>query len=505
MCRCTKNLATQRVAKNLALMFEYEKSLAETFNGDAHRIQQILMNLIGNAIKFTLKGFVRLSVSKRGSHIAISIEDSGIGISEERLEQIFDPFSQADATVTRRFGGTGLGTTISQQLAKLMGGKIEVQSTMGKGSIFTIILPLVEVQDDLSCLPLEVMKPATSVLSILVADDVKQNSDLLELRLGRLGHKVTSVSDGELAYLQVKQQYFDLVLMDLHMPGVDGLSATKLIRSWEKQHNRQPIAIIALTASVQEVDRLATVTAGMNGFASKPVELEQLLAEIERVTGTHTDNTTTPESEINRLQDQDLSIDWVSGSSRWGSREELAKQAVHFVDKMINELSDAANKTLPEQAALAHKTKGSAANLCLYRSVKLCEKLEELLDDVQNTADANLKQLNQHCAEIWCEVSLALTQVKLDVGIEMPNVGISSTSPTSATQASASLPLEQLEAILDSLSNGEINDTLLAPLYAALPADESEQVQSAIFDFEFEQAITLIVNSNLYNAHHLDD
>jgi len=276
-------LRPNAAAKGLALILHYAPELGEHFRGDPLRIQQVLLNLLGNAIKFTPQGEVSLHVQAEGKQVCLAVRDTGIGIAGDRLQKIFEPFAQADATMSRRFGGTGLGTTIARQLTELMGGGIEVHSQPGVGSTFRVTLPLPAAQ----ALP---RRPVASLpqlppLHMLVVDDVEQNLELLALSLGRLGHRISLARDGAQALAALTGERFDLVLMDVQMPGTDGLAASRQWRAHEQAHGLPRTPLIALTASVLERDRQAAREAGMDGFAAKPVELERLLAEIARVIG----------------------------------------------------------------------------------------------------------------------------------------------------------------------------------------------------------------------------
>jgi len=186
---CMQVLASLRInaqKKDLPLRLDYPAGVPEFFKGDSLRLQQVILNLLGNAIKFTERGHVDLKVELDDGVVHLVVIDTGIGIAEDRLQKIFDPFSQADASMTRRFGGTGLGTTIARQLVELMGGRISVESTLGVGSRFHIHVPLPE-GEAVSGYE-EVRHVELPPLNILVADDVPQNLELLEVALGRLGH-----------------------------------------------------------------------------------------------------------------------------------------------------------------------------------------------------------------------------------------------------------------------------------------------------------------------------
>lgn len=270
--------------KNLQFEVMRDPSVAEFYIGDSLRIRQILTNLIGNAVKFTDSGKVTLGVERQGKNLHFYVKDTGIGIHSDRLEKIFEPFTQADVSTTRRFGGTGLGTTICKQLTELMGGKIWVESVLGEGSTFHVLLPLQEGggsgQERVS--GSDFILPA---LKILVVDDMEKNTELVRLLLRNQGHTVIVVHSGEEAVQVATSESFDLILMDVHMPGLDGRQATQVIRMHETQEASRRTPIIALTASVLPDDRAAVEEAGMDGFIAKPVDVSEMISEIARVLG----------------------------------------------------------------------------------------------------------------------------------------------------------------------------------------------------------------------------
>jgi len=249
--------------------------------GDGQRIGQVLINLIGNAIKFTNEGKVTLSIWSDQRYLNFVVEDTGVGISPEKMDSLFQRFEQADNSISRRFGGTGLGLFISETLSTLMGGIIDASSIEGKGSRFVLSLPyrqstiLVQLEQQI--------EQRNSVLSggfegrVLVAEDTPE-LQLLERRiLESMGVKVEVANNGVEAVQMVTEHPFDLVLMDMQMPLMDGVEATRQIRA----HNNQ-VPIVALTANVMEGHRVAFEEAGSNSFLSKPIdrqELRQVLAE----------------------------------------------------------------------------------------------------------------------------------------------------------------------------------------------------------------------------------
>jgi nitrogen fixation negative regulator NifL len=272
-------------SKGIGLVLELPSLAVPPLSADGGRIRQILNNLLGNAIKFTDTGqvTVRLLVcTQEGSHwaLAFEIQDTGIGIAKEKLGLIFEAFTQEDASTTRRFGGTGLGLTISNRLAHLMGGQITVDSRPGEGSCFALHLVLPEATGPLPgvlCETPNLQPEEACSLSILVAEDNRVNQMLMGRLLDKWGHKPTLVENGLEAIKAWESTHFDLILMDIQMPKMGGLEATREIRQREtKAGERLPIPIVALTAAAMEVDRQAGLAAGLDAYVTKPVNQSEL-------------------------------------------------------------------------------------------------------------------------------------------------------------------------------------------------------------------------------------
>jgi signal transduction histidine kinase/ActR/RegA family two-component response regulator len=251
--------------------------------GDAVRLRQILLNLVVNALKFTEHGKVciKASVTYQSSlHLGLRIEvsDTGIGIAPELKARLFKPFVQADSSTSRRYGGTGLGLAICQQIVQLFGGEIGCDSTEGEGSLFWFEIPLSLPQphgsSTTTVTPVQPAKVNNRSLTVLVADDNPVNQQVAMLLLSVLGHKVSIANNGEEAVAAVMIQPFDLVLMDLHMPNMDGFEATQAIRSKGGAVARVPI--IALTADTVQGIEERCLQSGMNGFVTKPFTKEKI-------------------------------------------------------------------------------------------------------------------------------------------------------------------------------------------------------------------------------------
>ncbi len=473
---CEQVCATQRLAaenKGLALQLEYPAQLLEFYRGDALRLQQVLTNLLGNAVKFTAQGRVCLHVQGEPGAIRLIVEDTGIGIASDRLEKIFEPFAQADASMSRRFGGTGLGTTISRQLVELMGGRLRVESSLGEGSRFIVELPLRAGQRLVQ--QTHQVLPQLASLNILAADDVPQNLELLQLNLQRLGHQVTCVADGQAAVEAFISGHFDLVLMDVQMPLVDGLEASRRIRALEATQQRSPIPIIALTASVLDQDRQAALDAGMNGFASKPLDLPVLLAEMARLLGVaqgHGGAETTAAATTGLF-------DWQRGTSLWGGPVQMSQAIQRFLSEqgaLVEQLNSMLEKNDWDTGrSLAHRFRGAAANLALTHLSGLGLNIERAFNQREGL---HLRSLLQELSRALAAVAEALPQV-----------------PEATTQAQT-LDLEQLRAALlrlqQAVSRGGLDDQALDCLSQGLQDAQQKKalarIRQALDDFDFDQA-----------------
>ena len=253
------------------------------YRGDPNRVRQILHNLISNALKFTDRGEVRIIAAPIPGGVAITIADTGIGMNAETLSRLFTAFSQADSSTTRRYGGTGLGLSICRELAQLMGGEISATSAPGEGSRFTVVLPMPRVGDEraaaapqqAAATPLE-----ADGLRVLVAEDNAVNQLVIKTLLGQAGIALQVVSDGAQALDAWRAGAWDLVLMDVQMPVMDGIAATRQIRAEEALAGRPRTPILGLTANAMAHQVAEYAAAGMDGHVAKPINTEDLFAQL---------------------------------------------------------------------------------------------------------------------------------------------------------------------------------------------------------------------------------
>jgi CheY-like chemotaxis protein len=278
-------------SKGLQLRSYVDPGVPLRLRGDPLRVRQVLVNLLGNALKFTERGVIECRISRipdpsAGIVLQFTIRDTGIGIAPEKQRSIFEAFEQADSSTTRKYGGTGLGLAISSRLVELMGGRIWVDSQPGQGSSFhwTARFATVAGQDAGGApetVEAQSVPAPTTKLKILVAEDHDMSRQLLQKLLDMRGYAVVTVANGKDALREMEEQAFDVVLMDMHMPELDGMGATAEIR--RREQGRPPTPIIALTAESSEGLRERYVDAGITDYLAKPIKPERLFDLIEKV------------------------------------------------------------------------------------------------------------------------------------------------------------------------------------------------------------------------------
>jgi signal transduction histidine kinase/ActR/RegA family two-component response regulator len=286
-------LSVRAQAKGLTMSLKMPPDLPHALRGDPSRLRQVLFNLVGNALKFTEQGSVDIEVTHRPLpedriELTIAVRDTGIGIAPDAMPKLFDRFMQADATTARRYGGTGLGLAISREIVDLMGGRIEVDSAVGVGSTFRVVVPMVRGDAEALAAAESTLHAGLDMggLRILVAEDNGVNQILIKAILDQMGHYSDIVANGIEAVQQVQSTHYDLVLMDIQMPEMDGEAATRAIRALPD--GVASIPIIAMTANAMVEHREAYLATGMDDYVSKPINAKALAAAIARVTSRNT-------------------------------------------------------------------------------------------------------------------------------------------------------------------------------------------------------------------------
>ena len=484
-------LSLEAGKKALSLYLDYPPEEPEFFQGDALRIHQVLLNLLSNAIKFTAIGSVTLHVRQGPEQwLHVQVQDTGIGMTAEQLSRVFTPFAQADASTTRRFGGTGLGTTIARQLVELMHGRLQVSSIPNQGTCFTVCLPLPPGQP-VAATPM-VASVALPPLRILAVDDVPENLELLQLVLARDGHQVTLASGGQAALALLKAQAFDVVLLDLHMPDIDGFAVTTQWRAWQAQQGQAPTPVIALSASVLLQDRQQAFDVGMNGFAQKPLSVPCLQAEIARVL--HLDTPAAPLLPLTPLAPAAATApaasappaavcDEAAALALWGSRAQwqaaLQRSMAQFpaVPAQLQALHAAAQ--MADVAALAHRWRGVAGNLQL-------PALAQALHAVESSAH----QGHTLPAAAWSALAQAWQQVQALLAVTEEKDSLGRLNYIGNNDLLTDEMIICMREMLLNLERSEYPD--LSRLAACLPPSLLPQLTQALDHFDFSRASALL-------------
>jgi len=465
--------------------------------GDALRLEQVLVNLTGNAIKFTAAGKVELRIEVAGCegeqvHLRFCVRDSGIGIADEMREAIFSPFTQADDSTTRRFGGTGLGLSICRQLVHLMGGELSVESRLGVGSAFRFTIPLRLLPEEPASAdeapPAARAGRALQDIRVLVVDDNDINRDVAGQILRDQGAQPVFASDGKeaLDWLCAHPAQVDIVLMDVQMPVMDGIEATRRLRAMP-QFDALPI--IALTAGAFQEQRTAALQAGMNDFISKPFDVPLAIALIARLhlrqggatpavaPGPATLAPDAPRAEV-RLLDQ--ALDLARGMAQWLDdapyRYHLGRFSASHADSALRMRQHLDAGDTGATLALAHTLSGIAANLALPGVWLAARGVERLVLDNEGAHEVN-------AGLDVLERELARAQRAIAVHLGAPPLR------PAAQQAPAPLSalLDQLLAALDE-DDPAPAEPLLDQLRAWLPCAALEPVTTALSSFDFRAA-----------------
>ncbi|MDH3346854.1 MAG: PAS domain S-box protein [Desulfobulbaceae bacterium] len=479
--------------KAIKLNLSIHEDLFRCVIGDPSRLRQILINLIGNAIKFTSKGSVTVKAEPFNNHfIHFSVQDTGIGMTNDQILKIFDPFTQADNSTARRYGGTGLGTTISKQLVELMNGEIWADSEIGAGSTFHFTagfnVPDCAADCTTDC-PAHIQpgefplpKPKRH-FKVLLVEDIEANVTLATIRLKQQGHDVTVAWDGLQAVEYFKEEQYDIILMDVQMPEMDGMEATRIIRELQTDGH---IPIIAMTASVMAEDLILCRQAGMDDIVGKPVDFAQLFAAMEKhippEVGTPADQININLATNKKFTLRDIhGVNIEKGIKTWLDAEKYSQSLIGFANKYGDceeKFQTMLNKKEHDKAYhLAHALKGVAGNLAADRIYQLAKDIDlDLKSGKTNNALLNIELLGK-------EIQRTIIDIK-KIDLPTQKIGIKPSQPDLQKTR------EILNNILQNLDSD--NPDLVLPMIDLL-TDHLEETSLAplrehIEEFDFDEA-----------------
>jgi two-component system sensor histidine kinase EvgS len=476
------NLNARR--KLLTLEVRLDERVPTVLLGDPTKLRQILVNLVGNAIKFTETGRVTIDIrpATEADNYHFCVIDTGMGIPESALSRIFERFSQVDESTTRRFGGTGLGTAICKGIVQEMGGQIWVESRLGEGSNFQFVVPMqIALDVDAAQFQRDRLRQRgrwTRPLEILYAEDIELNQQLIIMRLGQRKHRIHIAQNGQVAVEMYLAGKYDLILMDAHMPVMNGLEAIREIRRIE-QDTGTHIPIIMLTASVQESDRDLCLQAGADDFAWKPIDFDALYDKIANFFEPVEHGALVLESSDQLIEGLDyLLLDVQQGLAIWGNSEVLRKALL----KMKQDFGDIAARTevlchagqWQEAYQLMHAFKGVSGNLGFKE-----------LPELANAIEIEIKASRPVGPQLLAELSAKAGQMLQDLQ-QIETCG--APAPALGAEFDAKLAIPLLKQLIEELESDEMNEGTIELLRNHLGAARFEPVELQLESFEFRRA-----------------
>jgi len=409
-----RTMSAAAEAKGLCLDMDFAREIPRAVKGDPARLRQILVNLVGNAVKFTEQGGVSLSVGLDGDaaqpegayRLRFTVQDTGEGIDPSRIAGIFDEFRQGDDTISRKYGGSGLGLSICKELVEMMQGAIQAKSAPDEGSVFSFTVSL-GLGDEHNIArapgPLTVTPPSRP-LRVLLVEDNPINVKVGQSHLRRMGHQCTVAASGKEAIAALSAKTFDVVLMDLEMPEMDGFETTRRIRAGEAGEAGKNVAIVALTAHAVSDYKLRCLAAGMDDYISKPVKFLEMATILERIAGGETAKlSAAPVCGLDSAEILDLNaaLDRLDGDH--GLFQEIVDHFLGELPGKIEQMRKAAtNGDFPKLRLLAHNIKSNAMTLGACQ----CANRAAALEDAANQG------LEGPVAELAEQTEIELTRVK---------------------------------------------------------------------------------------------
>lgn len=422
----TRSLASNAEAKGLTLDLDVSDDVPNCLKGDVNRIRQVLINLVGNAIKFTKEGGVTIKVVRDGSFeseaaspMLFEVRDSGIGIPKDKTELVFDNFSQVDSSVSRQYGGTGLGLAICRRLINLMGGEIWVRSEPGKGSSFFFSVPFKVGDPDkvVSSSADFIMDDASSVSPrrVLLVEDNQVNVRIAQHFLAKMKHSVVVAGNGKEAVDILKENEFDLILMDIEMPVMDGFTATKMIRGGEVGEKNQFVPIVAMTAHAVKDFRIRCQNAGMDEYVTKPINPSEFFTKVAAVVGPATSKSTHDDEQSDITDNHpEMVIDISEAAALYDGDEEFVKSLCEIYLEETPGMLESIERALDEKDAKtialnAHSMKSSSAGI----GADPCREAALELEKVAKNGDVEASKplfdvLKQRAAAVFVEIKRIL-------------------------------------------------------------------------------------------------
>lgn len=496
----------QDLIKKLQNMFELEannkqldfkilidNSLPKYLQGDTLRLEQIFINLLGNAFKFTQKGTIKFTIKSIPNNslynLEFSIKDTGIGISKEKQSSLFEAFTQADNTITRNYGGTGLGLTITKQLIELMGGHIELQSEENKGTTFTVQLFLPVAKKSVPAIDSAILSTKEEMksyknISILIAEDNPLNQDVIQGILAPFDFKLTIVEDGEKAIKEAEKNSYDMILMDINMPIMGGYEACKKLREKGVE-----IPIIALSANAREEDIKLSIQSGMNAHVSKPIEPESLYAAISKYLS---NNKMTSSSKIVEKSNATFNFETLNAQLLLTNISQNVKLFENLLKRYLDDyqnysqdiqkLFDSNNKE--EIKNYFHKLKSISGSIRTLQLFPLVDKYYELLQNNQES---------QHLAEQICYENEKVIQ-------ELKNYFQTLTkqeekAAQSDNEQVANIDYSELQTALKSKNFNKIKSAIDDIGHHHLSNEDNElfiKIKTMIKDYKFNEALRIL-------------
>ena len=384
--------------KNLGIAVQFAPGLPRAVKGDASRLRQILLNFLSNAIKFTERGSIGIFVDRIGAgstrqsaRLRFAVRDTGIGIAENAQKNLFSEYTQVDTSISRKYGGTGLGLAICKKLVAAMNGEIGLESAIGMGSTFwfTVSLPIVSEEEIRMNTPESITSPDTPPLHILLAEDNAVNQKVAAAILKKMGHSVEVAHDGEQAIAAVIRGDFDVVLMDVRMPGIDGLEATRRIRALEGPKGKIPV--LAMTAGVSREEEKLCVEAGMNGRVDKPIEPSVLANSIKMITrGMEKNSMVEPN---NSAQLDQATIALLESTLEPDELKSLVRSFIQQAGSLTSQMLEAAKiQDLNGVRQASHDLKSTSGALGLKNLMALAKEVEFASREGRNTIAVKLAE-----------------------------------------------------------------------------------------------------------------